>query len=488
MGIRFLLVSLIVFSATAAYPAGTRGLSLDIVNKSVVKILSVKRKPSYSQPWQFKGQSRGVGTGVIIEGERILTNAHVVGGAMFIEIKKSNNPKKYIAYVEAVGHECDLAILKPRDKSFFDGTAPMELGELPDLHDTISVYGFPTGGAEISITEGIISRIEQLNYAHSGVKLLGAQIDAAVNPGNSGGPALKKDKIVGIAMQSLRSGDNIGYIIPTPIIKHFLKDIEDGNFDGFPDGGVMIQRLENEYLRNYYGLGPDDTGVSATKVIEGGSMWGVLKEGDVIVSLNGSPVANDGTVKLGKNLRVSLSYILHKHFQGETLEMEIIRDKERLKLQVELKKMVKLVPQEQDVKPSYYIYGGLIFMPLTYNYLREWGRNWHRIAPINLLSQASLGFPTRERSQVVFLSSVLAHEINAGYHGFSNLIVEKVNGEKIVDMKGLVAAFKHGRDRFTVIEMARGMRIALDDKAVQAVRGEILKRYGIPSAASKNLQ
>jgi S1-C subfamily serine protease len=64
-------------------------------------------------------------------------------------------------------------------------------------------------------------------------------VDAAINSGNSGGPVLLGDHVVGIAFQCLTSGENIGYIIPVPVINHFLQDLERhaGKYTGGCGGG-----------------------------------------------------------------------------------------------------------------------------------------------------------------------------------------------------------------------------------------------------------
>src|SRR4029077_15049312 len=115
----------------------------------------------------------------------------------------------------------------------FEGTTPLEIGELPNLQDVVVALGYPTGGDKLSITEGVVSRVEIIPYTQSARKLLAVQIDAAINPGNSGGPILKNGKLVGIAMQVMTNSQNIGYMIPTPVINHFLDDFADNKYDGF---------------------------------------------------------------------------------------------------------------------------------------------------------------------------------------------------------------------------------------------------------------
>ena len=162
-----------------------------------------------------------------------MTNAHVVADHTFIQVRKESSPEKYVARVESIGHDCDLAVLAVDDPNFFKDITPLEFGDLPQLQDSVVVIGFPLGGDKISITEGVVSRVEIVPYVRSAKKLLAVQIDAAINPGNSGGPVIRQGKIVGIAMQAITSSQNIGYMIPMPVITHFLDDLKDKEYAGF---------------------------------------------------------------------------------------------------------------------------------------------------------------------------------------------------------------------------------------------------------------
>src|SRR5262249_7030516 len=153
------------------------------------------------------------------------------------------------AEVESIAPGIDLAVLKLEDESFFEKRPPLpRKAELPEVKDAVMVYGYPTGGTSLSITKGIVSRIEVVAYGHEtwGVRI---QIDAAINPGNSGGPALADDKMIGLAFSGLRGADNIGYIIPTEEVELFLKDVADGKYDGKPNMYDHLQTLENDALR-----------------------------------------------------------------------------------------------------------------------------------------------------------------------------------------------------------------------------------------------
>ncbi|MDP2927799.1 MAG: serine protease, partial [Candidatus Omnitrophota bacterium] len=151
-------------------------VAADFKTDSVVKIFATRNTIDYKNPWQSRGVQEITGSGCIIQGNRILTNAHVVNQNTFIQVRRESSQKKYLAKVETVGNDCDLAILRGEDPEFFNGVSPLEIGELPNLQDTVTVIGFPMGGDKLSINQGVVSRMESLDYVNSNQSLLGVQI------------------------------------------------------------------------------------------------------------------------------------------------------------------------------------------------------------------------------------------------------------------------------------------------------------------------
>ncbi len=462
------------------------------ITKSVVKIYTVSDNYNYDNPWQMSGQSKGTGSGCIIEGKRILTNAHVVSNNTFIQVKKAGEAKRYIARVESVSHHSDLAILKVDDDGFFKDAIPVQIGDLPEVRDKVAVYGFPTGGDEMSITEGVVSRIEQRYYAHSNANLLACQIDAAINPGNSGGPVIKDNRIAGVAFQSSMRGENIGYMVPAPVIKHFLQDIKDGKYDGFPELGILFQKMENPDLREKYRMSEKQTGVAIADILVDSPARDIILVNDVVMAIDDVQIENDGSIEFREGERTSLNYLVQRKFINDWINLRILRNGEiknvRVKLSVSMNS-TRLVPFEQyDTPPTYFITGGLVFAPLTKNYLLEWGSQWFFSAPSKLLYFYQNGIRTGERKEIILMSKVLADEINLGYHDMDNVVIEKVNGKKIADMKDLVRAVEENKEPFHVFEDDTGNKIVLRKDKVDQFSSRILETYKIVSDRSEDLK
>ncbi len=237
------------------------------------------------------------GSGVVIEGKRILTNSHVVNHASQIFVQPDKSSEKHSASVEVLAPGIDLAVLKLDDDSVFDAHPALPLSsKVPALQQTIFVYGYPEGGSELSITRGIVSRVEFTQYYLS-VEGLRVQVDAAINPGNSGGPAVVDGKLVGIAFSKLQQSDNIGYIIPAEEIELFLADVKDGRYDGKPVLEIDIQKLENDALRARFKLEKKAKGVLVRRVRLGDAGY-PLKVGDVITKIGEHAIDNAGMVSV----------------------------------------------------------------------------------------------------------------------------------------------------------------------------------------------
>lgn len=461
----------------------------DAVRESVIKIFTISQRPDYYQPWQNTPEESSSGSGVVIAGDRILTNAHVVSDAIFVQVRRSGDEKKYDATVEFVAHDTDLALLKVKDRAFFAGIKPVPVGELAHQRDKVTIYGFPIGGDELSINEGTVSRVEVVSYAQSGLRLLALQTDGAINPGNSGGPMIRDGKIVGIAFQSLTAAENIGYGVPAPLIKRFLKDVADGHYDGVPLPGMAWQTLESDDLRRFLKMKPGQTGIRVARTIYGCPGAEELRQGDVLTAINGVKISNDATYPIGKDKRILFTHLVAEAQAGDKVPFDVLRDGVPMKVSVPMKTCeTSLVPGPfYGVRPRYFIYGGLVFTPLTSNWMSTWSQSDQAVEFRYLQESVE---PTRERQEAVVLAYVLPHEVNEGYHDLRGWVIESVNGRKIGKLQDLVDAFSAPRDGYQVIRfdtITNGSEIILDAAKASAAGPEILATHRIPKDRSEDL-
>lgn len=454
------------------------------VKKALVKVYTSHQLFDYLSPWQYGQSANSTATGFIIDGERIITNAHAVLNSKFLQVRKEGDSKKYKAVVKFTSEEYDLALVEIEDKSFFKGTVPLKLGTLPEIQEKLTVYGYPLGGDKLSTTQGIVSRMEHNTYTLTNRKFLIGQTDAAINSGNSGGPVVSKGKVVGVAFAGLNSADNIGYFIPVNILNNFLEDIKDGKYDGSPLLGVEWLELESPSHRRMLGIEDKTGGILIKKVFKNSPFEGVLQKNDVLMKLDNYPIESDGTIEFRKNEKTDFSYVNQQKKYGDNLSYEIIRDKKTKTGQVKLeKKDIKYTVVTEvtiETPPSYMVYGGLLFEPLTSNYMAGVVEKLGSVYDREELY--------KDYKELVVLVRVLPFDVNLGYTDAVNQIIVKVNGEKYKDFKDFAQKVKNVKSGFIIFENDNGDEIVLDVKEVEEQREELMQNYNISSDMSDDIK
>ncbi|KAJ8746830.1 hypothetical protein K2173_003836 [Erythroxylum novogranatense] len=383
-----------------------RDLSIVLALDSVVKVVVRTIARNYIRPWQDKTLRESAR--FLIRGKKILTTAHVLGDYAVVNVTKHGSVTRYRAEVEVVGDECDLALLTVKFEEFWKGTTFLELGDIPLLQDSVAVVGYPRGGKNITVTKGVVSRVEPTQYVHGATQLLAIQIDAAINPGHSGDPAVMANKVVGVAFQHFSGAENIGYIIPVPVIKHFISGVvERGRYTGFCSLGLSCQTAENVQLRMHFGILPEMTGVLVSRINPLFDANTILKKDDIILAFDGVPIANDGTVPFRNREQITLDYLVSMKKPNETALLRVLRDGKEHEFNITVRPLQPLIPVHQfDKLPNYYIFAGLVFVPLIQSYLHEYGEDWYNTSPRRLCERALRELPKKAGQQLSFLVDI----------------------------------------------------------------------------------
>lgn len=453
--------------------------------RSVVQIITFAQQPVWDAPWRFDAVRRLGGSGFVIRGKRIMTNAHVVSWGRQIIVRRYQDPRPYVAEVEYVGHDCDLAVLTVSDPGFFDNLEPLDLGDLPKVRSTVVTYGYPAGGDEISYTRGVVSRIELQTFAHIGNRrLLSVQTDAAINPGNSGGPVIQDDKVVGVAFQGLKGLENAGFFIPTPVINHFLKDIEDKQYHGFPNAGIRVVPLQNPAYRALLKLDDNNMGARIDSLADVPTTEKLLRRDDVLLKVGDFPVADDGTILYqGNRLSAALGFQLAQ--SGENVPLKLWRDGQLLDVSLPVFPYTadRAAGYQYDTLPRYFVYGGLVFTPLSLDYLRTIGSDTPTTAIGDLyyeLYYRREEKPETVRPEPIVLAAVLADGVNANLAVRGRAFVDKINGRRIEKLEDVVQAFDTCTNAYDVIEFLPHHTVETLDRAeVAKNNSKILDTYGV---------
>ena len=495
---RWGLIATILLAATLGSldSRGAERVRAGSVQTSVVRIYSTIRQPDTYKPWLRQTPTEITGSGVVIDGKRILTCAHVVNYASQVKVQADQSSERVSATVQAIAPGIDLAILTLEDNSFFDSHPPLaRSARLPDTRDTVMAYGYPQGGNTLSITKGIISRIEFATYS-GGVGGLRIQIDAAINPGNSGGPAVVADKMIGLAFRYMGGAQSIGYIIPCEEIELFLQDIADGHYDGKPLMLDSCQGTANPAMRSYLKLDKSVQGVVVTKPHLSDAAY-PLKENDMITRIGSTPLDNEGMIQADGNLRLFFKYMIQKIARNGTVPLTVIRDGRRMEIELPVQSTYPLaIPDLKGAYPSYFVCGPLVFSGATLQYVggfmmgQAGGTRMAMLMATGNPMVKRLGDPAAfEGEQLVVVATLFPHKLTAGYGNPTFEVVKSLNGINIRSLGHLVEALRDLREEFVIIELDSNSRehLVFPRKEMLAATEDILTDNSIRSQGSPDM-
>src|ERR1035437_1056989 len=464
---------------------------------SVVKVFATIRYPDLFKPWTKQAPQEIVGSGVVIEGKRILSNAHLALYASQVQVQANESGDKFSAKVEALAPGIDLAVLKLDDETFFNTHPPLpRANTLPAIKDSVLAYGYPEGGPNLAITRGIVSSIEFTVYNFPVWGLI-IQIDAAVNPGNSGGPVMAGDKMIGLAFRVLSNSENVSYVIPTEEIELFLRDMADGHYEGKPAMFDHTQTLENPALRAYLKLDKTIAGTVVHQPHRSDPAY-PLKEWDLITKIGGTPVDNQGRVTLGNNLRVHFKYLVQKVTKNGKLPLSVVRGGKELQIELPVSSTKPMaMPLYDGTYPSYFVYGPMVFTT-AYRELMPglaadtYGASW-------MLRLAAAGSPLSTRfgdeqavpgeNLVIVSSPFFPTKLVTGYDNPVAQVVKTVNGHQVKNLAALIEILRDCRDEFIAIEFdLRGAETLVFSRTeLLAATDEILTDNGLRSQGSADM-
>jgi len=488
---RFICCAILAFLVTAS-SGGPAVLAADGIEASVVKLIVTKREPDYFRPWTKAAAEKVSGSGVVIDGKRILTNAHVVLHASQVFVQMRRGGDQLNAKVKAIGPGIDLAVVELADPELLKDVPALPLAdELPQLKSHVSVYGYPAGGDDLSVTDGIVSRIEfaSYNFASTGVRV---QVDAALNPGNSGGPAVNDGKIVGLVFSKINEAENIGYLIPPEEIRAFLAHVDEGQYDGNMLLLDDFQTAENDALRKYLKIPADVTGVVITKPYSEDAEY-PLKKWDMITHVGPHAIDNQGYVDIREGLRMRFLYYVARLAKDGKIDLKILRDGEAREVSVPVAAQRAMVmPMLQGQYPEYFIYGPLVFEAASQEYVRALGANG--LGALVVLQSPMLSRlydkPSEPDEQVVVLATrMFPHPSIKGYDNRPLGVIGKLNGKPVKNLRALAEMLRESKDEFLRFEMSeRSESLVFRRSEMEAATEEILSNEGIRYQSSDSLR
>lgn len=493
--IRFFLAALLASTfalQAAAPPPEPRDAETDvrkIESQSVVRVNSTNQNWDFIRPWQKRNPYERRGLGVVINGGHVLVTAELVGNHTYIEVERAATAEKSPAEVVAIDYDANLALLKPTNEEFLEGTRPLELEPNLQVGDKVEILQLETNN-EIASTPGTVTTITVAPYPSNEAAFLiyRVSIPLQYRENSFTVPVVHGDHLAGLLMR-YNSKSQTADIVPAGIIRHFLKDRSLGEYQGFPRLGFAYGNMQDPQLRRYTKLPKETGGVYVTSVLRNSPAEKAgLEVGDILLAIDGIAIDNDGNYEDAQYGRVPFSNLLTmSKFSGDSIKLRIFRDGEEqtLTAQLEAPDHSSRIsePYIMDRAPEYFVLGGLVFQELSRDYLRSYGSDWQQRAPQRLvyLDQFQDELP-EDRGKIVFLGGVLPSDLTIGYERLRALPVVKVNGKEIKNLQDLKLAAEQPVDGFHKIEFDEDPRfIFLDAEGAKETDKLIQEQYGLPS-------
>ncbi len=449
----------------AAEQGAAAGAAQVAQNRSLVKVNATSQSYNLHLPWQKESPGGRRGLGVVMAGNRVLVTAQMAADATYIELELPESGQKIPAKVVAVDYEANLALLESpssdRQKAFFAGLKPMGLDTAARIGD--EVFVLQTGRVGDLIKSPLtISKVLTRRYIVEGSGFLVYEANNIVrSEANSFTlPVVKGDKLAGLLL-SYDSKNQVTTVLPAPIIEHFLKDVADGSYEGFPGLGMELQATQDEQFRDYLGLKPDAPGVLITSVLKGGSAEQAgMKKGDILISINGFTIDSRGDYKDPQFGALSAGHLVRgRAYVGDKVEIKVIREGKEITLEGKLTRRKPedylVLPYQFDRGPKYVLMGGMLFQELSRPYLDSFGNDQRGGAILRLdrIATNPEKYEEQGRKKLVFLSLVLPTPSAQGYEKLGGQVVNKVNGKPINELADLADAFKSAKETWHVIEL-----------------------------------
>jgi S1-C subfamily serine protease len=442
-------------------------------NTSLVKVNVTNQGWNYRIPWQKTSPGQRRGLGVLMEKNQILVTAQLVADATYIELEQAGTGQKLAAKVKAVDYEANLALLEPAQAvdGFFSGLKAMTVETGSHIGDALQVWQLDPRG-ELVRSEVDLSKINTSRYVLESSLFLAYETNGIIRTeANSFTlPVVRGGRLVGLVLR-YDSKNQSATVLPGPIIAHFLKDMTDGNYQGFPNLGIEYQTTLDDQFREYLGMSKNQQGVYVSNVSKGGSAESAgVQKGDIILEMNGHAVDDRGDYNDTQFGRLNVSHIVRgQAFVGDPFKVKVLRDGKETML---TGKLIRKNPKDYlvwpylfDRGPNYLVMGGLIFQELSLPFLQSFGEDWENSAPLRLIfiAKHTEEYEKKGRRKVVFLAGSLPTRSTQGYERLGGHVIDKVNGKEINDLADLAAAFKEPKDGLHKIEMEEAPRFVFLD-------------------------
>ena len=448
--------------------------------RAIVSVEINRKQYDYFQPWTKRVQTV-VKTGIVIGPREILTTADAMDDRTLVRVQRGGRGKWSNADVKWIDFPANLAVVTSSEEQFWSGLKSVLLAEPVKKGEDIQVLRWRAGNLEVRKAE--FNRFAVTHPNMSDAVHVQLELNSEINGVGWAEPAIAGSKVIGLVFA--QSG-NVLQVLPSPFIRSVLEAQKKGHYKGLGYFDFTWQPAENPETLDYLRLAGEKRGAVVIDVPQKPGAESVVKPLDILLQVDGFDIDTQGDYvdpDYGHLLLENLS--TRNKWAGDPVRLKIWRAGHAQDVVYRLPKAedaARLVPEAPfDQEPEYLIAGGFVFQPLTKDFLRSWGQDWERRAPFRLAYFRNQD-PKPERPAIVILSQVMPDLYNIGYQDSRQLVLEKVNGQKINYLADLQQALKKPVNGFQIFEFMKGdtlQRIVLDAATLDAATKRVLEHYGI---------
>lgn len=474
-------------------------ISIQKDDNAILQVKSTVQYPNFLQPWRFKNPETRRSYGIYVGDGLILTPSQTVNYTTGIEITKTGSLKTFTAKVIKSDPDLSLALLKVEDKSFPNGLTSVQFPTdifLPSQGLLLEYKEFRNLGEKKVRT----IKLEMDTYANGYIELPIVEIQSDEKFEGIGELIVEETSRIpqGIVI-SFKDSQNVGRMIPSFMIKSFLESKCRENC--IPFKGFRFRTLTDRATRDYYGVKKDDQGVVIAEVYPTKPNNGTnkliaqLQLEDVLLEVAGFKIDPKGYFEHPKYGKIGLSFLFHTNEeftknQSLTIPIKILRNKKLIEFDYSLSVLdenaIKIpFGNTRGRKPTYLILGGIVFQELSEHYLMEYGPKWRARVSKYLLYLNDFFHITSHYShspnRFVVLTQVLPLTGNQAYHSMHQNVLEKVNGNSILNLSQLNEVIKSNKEEFLVFDFQDGSQVIFKSEEITKLNQEALKTFKIPA-------
>src|SRR5439155_8802121 len=382
-------------------------------DRSLVSVEINRKQYDYFQPWTRRVQTV-VKTGLVLGPREILTTADGLGDRTLVRVQKGGRGQWWNAEVKWVDYPANRALLAGADEKFWTGRKPAALADRIRKDEDIRLIRWRAGNLDVRKAE--FSRFAVSHPNMSDAAHVQLELSSEIEGVGWSEPAIAASRVIGLVFA--QSGNQL-QALPAPFLQSTIEAQKKQRYTGLGYFEFTWQPTENPETLAYLKLDGEKRGVAVIDVPKKPGAEPVVRPRDILLQADGFDIDIQGDYvdpDYGHLMLENLS--TRNKWAGDRVRLKIWRDGRAQDTVYWLPKAedaARLVPEAPfDQEPEYLIVGGLVFQPLTKNYLRGWGQDWERRAPFRLAYFRNQD-PAPDRPAIGILSQVLPDLYNLGY-------------------------------------------------------------------------